>query len=167
MKKSNRNPLDFNFKVRFHLGKGDYFMSWRIERMSDNQVWFIDPNQVSLQMEGCFLRNRKTASVEIYKGGNKTVCAWIECKRLNMVLREFNPPSGMLVSYNPKVAPNWLLNRQNADYKVLSDITTWGNKLFTQIPPEKIAGAAPVRDMEGFVLLERENKLIKIENIVL
>lgn len=142
----NKNPMDFNYKVRLHHAKGEHFMHWRVERIIDGMVWFINPAFTTIAMQSCFLRNQKGAANKIFSGGNKTVCAWIECKYINIILSEPKKQSGEIVSYNPKVTPNWVLNGKDVDYNVFTTLTTHKNKVFTPKPPEKIAGAAPLEE---------------------
>jgi hypothetical protein len=115
--------------VRFNLGKGkSRYMKWKIECNGTTLV-YIDPNDVTLIMENCRLVNQKTAAEKIYKGANKTVCAWIECE--NLSIREPINIGGEHVSYNPRKAPHWVFQGENADGQTFAMIVTKGRELLT------------------------------------
>lgn len=120
------------FKVRFHLGKGDFFMMWRIENTRTKEVKFVNPKECHLFMTDCFLRNQKAAAQKIHKGANKSVCAWIECSMVQVVEsnKYTNDPEDEQITYNPRVQPNWVHNGKNADSKTFDLLVTEGNKVF-------------------------------------
>lgn len=74
----------------------------------ENKVDYFDPNEGTLAMFGCRLRNQKGAANKINGGANKTVCAWIECERFE-VSHDFIPVTFMdrSLNYNPRVEPHW------------------------------------------------------------
>lgn len=115
-------------KVRFHLGKGPNFMKWQIKE--GNNKSYIDPNRYSLFMENCKIVNRVKISEAIFKGANKKVCGWIECKKLSVF------PSGEIsifftenLKFNPQVNPYWVYYALTLKNGTFSQIKTYGNKL--------------------------------------
>jgi hypothetical protein len=134
-----KNPLQFNFMCRFHLGKDkddsghSHFMHWRIEKMSCEIKGFTNPNNYGFIFHNAFLRNRKGAANKIHNGASKTVCAWIEAEAVELIFLEDIIHSGVQVSYNPRKAPNWLLNGKNADGMTFPKLVTDGNRVFTPI----------------------------------
>lgn len=71
-------------KVRFNLGRGTNYEKWKIT-YPDKSVKYFEPSEVIIIMKDCFLRNQKGTSTKIYDGDNKTVCAWVECKQLEVI----------------------------------------------------------------------------------
>jgi hypothetical protein len=115
------------FKVRFNLGAGIHFMHWRVENRLTKEVQYFNPNEVSFELTDCYLRNQKATANKINNGANKSVCAWIECNAVTMTDCD---PQGNNVSYNPRIAPNWLCNDTNVDGKRFGTLLTKGNKVF-------------------------------------
>jgi hypothetical protein len=83
-------------------------------------------------------------ATKIKCGANKTVCAWVECenlviyrddtaggrKNIGYVDKNF-PKTHMQLSYNPRIAPNWVgHNSTNMDKQENLNIYTSGRKLF-------------------------------------
>ena len=116
-----------SYKIRFNLGKGHGYLKWKIECDGKTLV-YIKPDDVTLIMENCKLVNQKATAEKIHKGANKTVCAWIECEHLR--LREpISIKGGRIMLYNPKIAPYWVFQGENADGEVFDMIRTKGKKL--------------------------------------
>ena len=92
------------YQVRFHLGRGKHYQHWQVKSLGG--VHYHDPNKVSLTMLDCQLRNQRGTARKIFDGANKSVCAWIDCNEL-IVGSPKGEPSGLPVSYNPRVAPYW------------------------------------------------------------
>lgn len=131
-----KNPFVFNFKCRFHLGKGKNFMHWRIENMNTGEVKFYEPSKVTFTFTNAFLRNQKGAATKIHNGANKTVCAWIECETVEakeLAENSLNPLIDKRITYNPKVSPNWFLEGDNVDGMTFEKIVTIDNKVFTPV----------------------------------
>jgi hypothetical protein len=120
------------YTIRFNLGAGENFMKWRIVSPGGD-VQYLDPNDVTLFLEGCKLVNQKSAANKIYEGANKVVCAWIEAKNVTI----FNRSTADLmvcvdkVSYNPRVTPNWVIKGKNVDKQEVGDLITNGSSVFT------------------------------------
>ena len=47
----------FEYKVRFHLQRGQHYMHWQIKAY-DGTVKYIDPNKYQLELYGCKLINK-------------------------------------------------------------------------------------------------------------
>lgn len=93
------------FKIRYHLGRGENYMKWRVEDITTKTVDFYDTDGFSMLAVGVKLHNQPATADKIHSGANKTVCAWIMASKVM-----FNParqPKGIQVSYNPRVSPNW------------------------------------------------------------
>jgi len=103
-------------KVRFNLGKGKNYMKWKIE-YPNGKVEYYDPTTTQIIMNECELRNYKKVAEKIYNGANKTVCAWVLCKGIEIKTKGFIPFDITCdrIRYNPKVQPNWILNGEVAD----------------------------------------------------
>jgi hypothetical protein len=124
-----------NYKCRFHLGAGEHFLHWRIENVKTKEVKFYNPQQFSFTFLNTFLRNQKATARKINNGANKEVCAWIECEDVILSvapLLEF-PNSLTQACYNPKVAPNWRVNEENADSMKFEKLVTFGSKIFIKV----------------------------------
>ncbi len=76
-------------KVRFNLGRGKNYRKWKIE-YPNSKPQYLDPNEVKLVMEGCLLKNYKKVSQRIFEGSNKTVCSWVICD--NVIIMIENEP---------------------------------------------------------------------------
>lgn len=112
-------------RLRFHLGAGKYFMHWQIKH-PNGDVQYVKPSEQNMLLHSCQLRNQKGTAKKIHDGSNKTVCAWIECEWIQNV---FISDKGTPLSYNPKVAPNWMSMSENMDGKIFERIQTIENKL--------------------------------------
>lgn len=99
------------YKVRFHLARGKNYMKWQV-RSGDSVVTYFDPEKYFFIMSDCKLINKKSIAKKIHGGANKSVCAWIECKNLEVIEEQyFNlqiPPEQYYpIFFNPKVKPFW------------------------------------------------------------
>lgn len=122
------------FKVRFHLGQGPHFMHWQVR--SGRSVQYFDPNLFVLSMGGAKLVNQPSTARKIHAGDHKTVCAWIECQELKVLLigQHLSSPSGTQVCYNPRVAPFWTDDKNvgtNLDGKKFESLITFRKKVYT------------------------------------
>ena len=98
-------------KVRFNLGRGENYMKWKIQYPS-GEVAYYHPTGVQLRMTGCQLKNNKSAAQKIFRGEtNKVVCAWILCDHIQVKFSCFEQHDlgNPRLKYNPRVAPNWML----------------------------------------------------------
>jgi hypothetical protein len=113
------------YKVRFHLGLGENYMKW--------QIIYYDPNEYKLQLLNCKLKNKKSVAKKIFKGENKTVCAWVECQNLHILPNFFEIPTNEKIKYNPKKAPYWQDDRgKNIDNKNFDMIFSDNKNLYSK-----------------------------------
>jgi len=123
------------FQIRFNLGAGDNYKKWKVTS-PQGDVQYIEPNEVNIFMEGCKLCNQKGTATKIFEGANKTVCAWVEADNVD-IIRKYDENDfivvGDEVSYNPRVAPNWIYNNENADKSEFSDLVTKGRGIYNLI----------------------------------
>lgn len=112
-------------KVRFHLGAGQHFMHWQIT-YPNGDIQYVDPNKQNMVFHDCQLKNRKGTAQRIHNGGEKVVCAWIECDWVQMV---FLTSKGEPVTYNPRVSPYWRYGMEVADNYRFSRIQSIGKNL--------------------------------------
>lgn len=97
------------YRVRFHLAQGPHFMHWQVLSKECGREYY-NPADTQIEMFNCHLRNRLSTARKIYDGGNKTVCAWIDCEHIKISVPRHMPNfpiRPMRVCYNPKIAPNW------------------------------------------------------------
>lgn len=115
------------YKVRFHLARGKNYLKWQIRK--GEEVWYYSPNEVSLIMHNCKLINKKSMATKIFNGANKNTCAWVRCEKLEIVA-PVEDLRGSRVQYNPKKAPNWVLDSIDVDNTLLKCIISKGNQLY-------------------------------------
>lgn len=121
----------YNYKVRFHLGKGVNFMKWRIENTVTKKVQFIDPKQHSLKLIDCRLRNQKSTALKIHQGANKSVCAWVDCNDFIIESPNSSYINNWQLTFNPKVAPHWQCREfKNKDNETFDELFTYSNKIY-------------------------------------
>jgi hypothetical protein len=121
------------FQIRFNLGAGDNYKKWKVTS-PQGDVQYIEPNEVNIFMEGCKLCNQKGTATKIFEGANKTVCAWVEADNVDIMSKlNIDDYIGDEVSYNPRVAPNWIYNNENVDKSEFSDLVTKGRAIYNLI----------------------------------
>jgi hypothetical protein len=124
-------------RVRFHLGAGAHFMHWQITH-HDGSVTYHDPDACTLAIWHGRLRNQPAAAARIYGGANKTVCAWIEAERVDVHTdvghlrhaRYMVAHGSRHAAYNPRVAPHWVLDKQNVDGRRFPVLFTVDSRAF-------------------------------------
>lgn len=119
------------YKLRFNLGAGKNYKKWKITGPGKN-TRYVEPTEVTIIMEGCKLVNQRGTATKIYEGAHKTVCAWVEASSLIVY---YKMPSdfmkvGSKVSYNPRIAPNWIYNNINADKQEFNDLVTQDDAIY-------------------------------------
>lgn len=112
-------------RVRFHLGEGPHKGHWQVRRGSE--VEYHDPAAVSLTLRGCRLVNRRATASRIYCWANKTPCAWVECEAVEP--RPAKKLRGRVVRYNPREAPHWIVDGQDADGTAFAVLATTGRNV--------------------------------------
>lgn len=123
-----------NYKVRFNLSKGRNYLKWKVE-FPDGNVMYYHPTGIQLVMGDCILKNRKSTADKIYNGANKSVCAWILCKTLELKVDNFIQDETSRVRFNPRIKPNWLVNDEVSDGKKLDNVHSIGYSLYTNSKP--------------------------------
>jgi hypothetical protein len=119
------------YKVRFNLGAGKMFMTWKITDPSGNHKYY-QPNEVVLKMKGCNLYNNITGATKIFEGANKYVVAWVQAEEVEVLEQNQLEMAFDKVSYNPRVTPNWELNGENVDGQTFEALVSIGRELFLQ-----------------------------------
>ena len=123
--------------LRFNLGKGERYMKWKLTR-SDGTIQYLDPDHYVILMYYIRLRNRRSTADKIFKGANKTVCAWVEARNVKVISKEdsrWKESERHLVSYNPRVAPHWRNHEgENIDNHSFSFGSTDGKQVFVILP---------------------------------
>ena len=110
------------YKVRFNLGRGDSYMTWKIDNLEDKTKMYLEPDEVSLTLVNCKLYNNSNRAEEIFLGCNKSVCSWIICEDIFI-----DPPKevkGVHIRYNPRVAPHWTQKGKDIDGKEFKILKT-------------------------------------------
>jgi hypothetical protein len=119
------------FKVRFNLGKGKNYMTWKVQ--GDGKAEYYSPEEYNVFMYGCTLKNHKAAAEKIHQGANKNVCAWILCDEV-LLAKNYQVPGGNTqLKYNPRTQPNWMAGDKIVDDQSFNEIWSDGRKLFTNI----------------------------------
>lgn len=110
-------------KVRFNLGRGVNYMKWKVQHPS-GEIQYYSPDDVQLVMKDCILKNSRKTALKIYQGDDKTVCAWILCKDIEVKFNSFEDYSEVRIGfkgkskldrlmYNPRVVPYWTTEQTN------------------------------------------------------
>ena len=108
-------------------------MKWKLTDNEGN-VQFLDPNEVTITLNGAKLVNRKSTAKKIFDGAHKEVCAWVEADSVNVHVQK--PSSRLMmststpkVSYNPRITPNWVLNGEDVDKQTFGRLYTVGRDI--------------------------------------
>jgi hypothetical protein len=121
------------YKVRFNLGRGQHFMKWKVTS-PEGCVDYYNPDDKTLVMYNCKLRNQSGTAHKIHEGANKTVCAWIEADEVEVYSDTFpvKYSEDLELSYNPRKSPQWRYygELENIDNKEISVIFTSGRRLW-------------------------------------
>tara|TARA_R100000152_G_C6629709_1_gene77684 strand:- start:81 stop:473 length:393 start_codon:yes stop_codon:yes gene_type:complete len=127
------------YKVRFHLGQGENYRHWQVTS-PDGTREFYNPEEYIIRMENARLHNNCKVAEQIYKGRNKTVCAWIVCENvvvkslLSFLFSESPSSAGKTeLIYNPRKNPHWLENGENVDFKRYSRLLTDECGVFVEV----------------------------------
>jgi hypothetical protein len=120
-----------SIKVRFNLSRGVNYLKWKVE-YPDGNVMYYYPTGVQLIMGDCTLKNYKKVAEKIHNGANKSVCAWVLCKTLELKFDNFITDNTTQIKFNPRVQPNWIINGEVSDGKKLDSIHSIGHSLFTK-----------------------------------
>jgi hypothetical protein len=99
---------------------------WQIK--DGKEIQFHNPEEVNLCLWNCRLRNRRAIAEKIYYGDNKSVCAWIECEKVEV--SQAKSVIGIKIAYNPRVKPYWVMNGNNVDDHLYNLLETYGACVF-------------------------------------
>ena len=141
------------FRVRFHLQAGENFEKWQVKDELDN-IKFYDPKEVTLIMENCTLKNRRKVAQKIYKGANKTVCAWVQCTRVTPVKPRYDE-LGIIVHYSPREHPFWETRGKCLDNKDFGVLITEG-KFVKALLPKHIRDQHEERKADSTIIQQGE-----------
>lgn len=127
------------YRVRFNLGRGEYFKTWKVEQKSPTGKWekveYYNTQAFSILLKGCKLHNGKDTAEKIFNGSNKSVCAWIECISFQAAPSTGDVPRSPQIKYDPKVAPYWRdLDGNNIDNLEIASLVTQGNQVYILKP---------------------------------
>jgi hypothetical protein len=117
-------------KVRFNLSRGKNYKKWKIS-YPGGDIEYLDPDEVTLVMNKCKLRNNKKTAEKIFNGESKSVCAWILCDYIVITGKPQHPlEEQQRLRYNPRVKPNWDFREVNVDGKQFGVIESRENRLY-------------------------------------
>jgi hypothetical protein len=105
-------------------------MKWKIEEVGEKPI-YLDPNMVTLELYNCRLHNQPTVAKRIFDGANKTVCAWVQCERVEFFKKK--EANGEPIRYNPRITPHWVYQDKKADGQTFDLIVSKGRDLFNKI----------------------------------
>ena len=117
-----------SIKIRYNLGRGENYMKWKIE-YPNKEVIYHNPNDVTLVMKNCKLKNSKATAKKIFAGAHKTVCAWILCDELT-ITKPTDQITNETISYNPRVMPCWQHSDDDVDDKTYVCLYTIDNTIY-------------------------------------
>lgn len=92
------------YRVRFHLGAGLHHRHWQVK--GPDGVEYHDPENSSLILRNCTLRNRRGVAERVMKSQKRDVCGHVLCESVER-LEGVQEPAGSVVHFDPKVAPYW------------------------------------------------------------
>ena len=132
----------FEYKVRFHLQRGQHYMHWQIKAW-DGTVKYIDPNKYQLELYGCKLINKINAARKVNLAGKKDVCGWVRCENFDInECGQIDTNYCDKLSYNPINDIHWRrsgddreFDWDNSEYDYL---VTNGNKIFIMQESESL-----------------------------
>jgi hypothetical protein len=118
------------YKIRLHLAKGPNYKKWQVKY--NKIITYYDPENFSITMINCRLRNHRKTAEKIFAGANKTVCAWIECEEIKVLENNFFK-STIEIRYNPRIAPYWLENNKEVDDNYYQVLQTNKRKIYSAL----------------------------------
>jgi len=99
--------VGFEYKVRFHLQRGQHYMHWQIKAY-DGTVKYLDPQKYQIEMRGCNLVNKVNAARRVNDAGKKDVCGWVECDNFDIHENNSMPIDNLEeLCYNPIKDVHW------------------------------------------------------------
>lgn len=105
-------------------------MKWIVKEGNQSRV--LNPDEVSLLLEGCRMVNRQSIAKAINRGADKRVCAWIEAEKLTIL------PAGeaikdvtKYVRFDPRDTPHWIDEDDvNIDGNQYPSLLTKGRRVY-------------------------------------
>jgi hypothetical protein len=116
-------------RIRFNLGKGDNYKTWKIEFQDERSPIYLNPELTQLVLIGAKLINRKSSAEKIYNGASKRPCAWIKCEDI-LIASKYSVVDKREIIYNPRVKPYWMCDDKNIDHSVFNKLITHGRKIY-------------------------------------
>ena len=124
------------YAVRRNLRKGEKFGWLQVHEAvgrggikKGSKDVFVNPAKHSLKMTNCYLHNSLARTSKIHLGMiHKERCAWIVCESFEIVKQESS--TGDEISFNPRIAPHFMLKGENVDGEKFTKLTTLGAKIF-------------------------------------
>ena len=110
------------YTVRFNLGRGDRYLTWKVENLEDKTKEYYEPEEVTITMLNCELKNNRNRAEEIFLGCSKSVCSWVLCE--DIIIEGPREIEGVHIRYNPRVAPHWTENGEDVDGKHYTALRT-------------------------------------------
>jgi len=140
--------MNGKYKMRYHLGRGKNYKKWQLKFMSPvgNFALSTDykkPSEFTALLHNCKLKSQEGTAKRIFKGDNKTVCAWIEFEdytelvAYDSIVKRIASESSKLYSYNPRKHPHWVSqDNDNEDGAEVDTILVHKRTLYG-LPAEK------------------------------
>jgi len=125
------------YKIRFHLARGKHYQHWQVVHPNGEKSYY-DPEIATLIMKHCLLHNQKGAALKIFNGENKRPCAWVKCKKVEIIPKNLSATSSTEVAYNPRLSPHWVMILQGQlvkgdyDKKYFEQLATYSKQIYSQ-----------------------------------
>ena len=151
-----------NWKVRFHLARGEHFMNWKVENPKTNEVNFYKPDEIQIEMFNCKLTNSPATANKIFMGKmDKSPIAWVVCEKYK-VSKKIDPVNAdERLTYNPRTAPNWFdTDGDNVDNYVFEKLITFGRGVYYETPDGKLFALGGMAEQEELPLFAYGGKVV-------
>lgn len=125
-----------NWKVRFHLGRGENYLHWKVENPKTKEVIFYNPDEYQITMYNCKLTNSPATSMKIFTGqADKSPIAWVVCEKYKVSKNIDQVDKDERLTFNPRTAPNWFdSDGDNVDNFVFEKLITFGRGVYYEAP---------------------------------
>ena len=123
------------YAIRRDLKKGSTYGFWQIRKCITRSklgelVGYVDGSKKSIVMYECYLHNSVATSTKIFKGANKSRCAWIVCDNYKIIDPISDTSRLPEITFNPRVCPNYMCEGDNVDKTEIFEIVTKDYRLF-------------------------------------
>lgn len=81
-------------------------MQWQVK--GPGGVRYYAPEESTLVLRGCTLKNRRSVAEQVNKTQLRDVCGHVACESVEVLPRP-SPATGRVVHFDPKVAPYWIV----------------------------------------------------------